>query len=694
MSYTEINTLAELVHDYRDKCISFHDKYLVSGPEEKVQVGQAWAETARSALEFQLWLLQQTKQAKQSSIKLPVKTQEAIDEHLRVPSFDDEIVRLSNSVNQTKDALKSAKVPFQASINDFFRAKGFGKAQTPSASPSSGANAPQSSAGVTRPPLVSRDPNARVTRSSGLAPARSTAFDPPTGRVTRSSAANAPANKLPGLKSPAVRFPAASTASKPSKTVPAKRTAPASNTEKSFKQGARPEYDSNDESLTLFPRKKASSAKPATPAPGTRRSTRARSSVNYAASLSYANDEDDDDSEASEENKDATDDPFDGEAGIVHGDAIYTDDDGLIHVGSQDISVITPGISSVSIGQANFTLAENLGRTQLTDIKKVGIDAATFKEIMDHIKHDFETSFIQHSEDRVKRYCDYTGLKLFWSVGPRTPSIEAFYNHTMHKGKICYHAPPNVGLISRTLNFTKCTSGALMLPLASAWMKTMKEHDFHIRTSKAAWIMNALGNLTFLDRQLGNDDSHKLRTAERSTWSVNKQRSVLEACRTGGRTAFVDEILRESRADKSPRQLLMQDRVSSHTLSEYNAFHSTHIQTTDWDAVYLSLVQIARRYGLSELEFETFCTMPQPQGTKTVFFPYHVLARPQALVVGWDWHLLHQTAMLALRTMRRNCNRHAEAAGLGEPEVDPFIYIYWTCHHVCDRIQKVKIERP
>jgi hypothetical protein len=66
MSYTEINTLAELVHDFKDRCISSHDKYLASGrPEETAQVGQAWVETARSALEFQLWLLQKAKQAKQ-----------------------------------------------------------------------------------------------------------------------------------------------------------------------------------------------------------------------------------------------------------------------------------------------------------------------------------------------------------------------------------------------------------------------------------------------------------------------------------------------------------------------------------------------------------------------------------------------------------------------------------------------------
>ncbi|KAF5672679.1 n1-acetylpolyamine oxidase [Fusarium denticulatum] len=127
MSYTEINTLAEIVHDCKDTCISSRDKYLNASPEEKAQVGQAWIDTDRSALECaSAASASQTGQA-----KLPAKTQEAIDEHLTVPSFDDEIVRFGNSVSQTRDALKSAKIPSQASLNDFLRAKGFGKARTP-----------------------------------------------------------------------------------------------------------------------------------------------------------------------------------------------------------------------------------------------------------------------------------------------------------------------------------------------------------------------------------------------------------------------------------------------------------------------------------------------------------------------------------------------------------------------------------
>ncbi|CVL08871.1 hypothetical protein FPRO06_13246 [Fusarium proliferatum] len=727
MSYTEINTLAELVHDFKDRCISSHDKYLASGrPEEKAQVGQAWVETARSALEFQLWLLQKAKQAKQTSIELPVKTQEAIDEHLRVPSFDDEIVRLSNSVNQTRDALKSARVPFQASINDFFRAKGFGKAGAPSASPS--ANAPQSSAGSTRLPLASRDPNARVTRSSGLAPAqstafdlptgrvsrssnfaparstafdppaghatrssdlapaRSTAFDLPTGRVTRSSAANAPANKLPELKAPAVPFPAASTASKPSKTVPTKRIAPASNTEKSLKQGARPEYDSDDEPLTLLLGKKPSAAKPVTPAPAPRRSTRGRSSVNYAEAPLKVSDGDDDDFEALKEDED------EDEPEIINGAKIFTDENGLIHVGKQDIKIHVPAIKSAPIDYAIRDIREKVRKNVMyTDKKRIGLEGDLITDLLSGVSESLSQSLIHTGENMVKRHCDYTGLQLDWSPSTRGPSLEALYHFSKQNGQVVYHATPNVGWIARALNWAKGRSAPLILPLASAWLKAVTEEKLEDRLSQGSWIMNAVGNMALLQKALGCYKPHKARVTDWSQWSLVKQKGALTALRTGERPRCIAHHHLETMREKSPREILMGKKVPLVTFAESKAsMPSIH----EWTTIHDNLVSIARRYGLNDDEFETYCTISRPNGEGRVFFPYHVLTQSQALAVGWDWHILHFVANVTLRQMRRYCNRSAEAAGLGEPEVDAVIYIYWTCHHLCDKIRQVKIERP
>ncbi|KAF5670262.1 hypothetical protein FCIRC_9000 [Fusarium circinatum] len=721
MSYTEINTLAELVHDFKDKCISFHDKYLiVSGPEEKVQVGQAWADTARSALEFQLWLLQQAKQAKQSSIELPAKTQEAIDEHLRVPSFDDEIVRLSNSVNQTRDALKSAKVPFHGSLNDFFRAKGFGKARTPSASTS--VNAPQSS-GSTRLPLASRDPNARITRSSGLAPARSTAFDLPTGRVTRSSsfaparstsfdlpaglatrssglaparstafdlptgrvtrssAANAPANKLPELKSPAVPFPAASTASKLSKTVPTKRATPASNAQKSLKQGARPEYDSDDEPLTLLLGKKASAAKPVTPAPAPRRSTRGRSSVNYAEAALLVSDGDDDDFEASEEDED-NDEPV-----IVSGANIFTDENGLIHVGKQDTKIHVPAIKSAPIDHAIFELHDKVRKNVMhTDKKRIGLEDDLITDLLSGVRESLTQSLIHTGENMVKRHCDYMGLQLHWSLSPCRPSLEALYHFSKQNGQVAYHATPNVGLIVTALNWAKGRSAPLILPLASAWLKAITEEKLEDRISQGSWIMNSIGNTGLLEKTLGCYKTHKDRVADWSQWSSIKQKEALVALRTGERPASIVQHLVEATGGENPIRTLIRGNVPAVTFAAWRGHSKPPIH--EWETIYHNLISIARRYGLTDDEFESSCTLSRPNGAGRVFFPYHVLAQPQALAVGWDWHILHYIASEALHEMRRKCNRHAEAAGLGEPEVDAVIYIYWTGHYLCDKIHR------
>jgi hypothetical protein len=77
-----------------------------------------------------------------------------------------------------------------------------------------------------------------------------------------------------------------------------------------------------------------------------------------------------------------------------------------------------------------------------------------------------------------------------------------------------------------------------------------------------------------------------------------------------------------------------------------------------------------------------------------VFFPFHILAKPQAEEISWSWGDMFGAAKRILDRMRISCNKHAEAAGLGEQEMDPLRFIYWWCHHLCKKIQRVKRERP
>lgn len=98
----------------------------------------------------------------------------------------------------------------------------------------------------------------------------------------------------------------------------------------------------------------------------------------------------------------------------------------------------------------------------------------------------------------------------------------------------------------------------------------------------------------------------------------------------------------------------------------------------DWEEVARWLLQIASMYGLNPEEFCYYCTIPRPNGdseSEWVFYPYHVLSRPQGEALLWDWPILFAVARTMLETMRRHCNKHAEAAGYGE-KMSPLLPTY------------------
>lgn len=175
---------------------------------------------------------------------------------------------------------------------------------------------------------------------------------------------------------------------------------------------------------------------------------------------------------------------------------------------------------------------------------------------------------------------------------------------------------------------------------------------------------------------------HKERLHRWSDWPIEKQKAVLDTLRTGTKTQEVEEALIKANL---PVLLL-----------GYLAFSNkpSDQKRRIWRQVYNTLLQIAEKYSLSNQEFEKYCTITTPNGDGPVFYPYHVLSRPQAQALGWDWNFLESKTMDMLRVMRYYCNIHAEQAGYGEPLVDSVILIYWLGHHFCDKIRTVKKERP
>lgn len=164
---------------------------------------------------------------------------------------------------------------------------------------------------------------------------------------------------------------------------------------------------------------------------------------------------------------------------------------------------------------------------------------------------------------------------------------------------------------------------------------------------------------------------------------------MLETWRTGNTRSsqiIQDAVLQYDQRQWNPRYMFW---------IGHNIVPAAETAAVQWADVYKQLLRIASHYGLTRQEFEYCCTAQASTGvTQRVFFPYHVLSRPQAEELLWDWSMVHGTARGMLTRMRSMCNKHAEAAGYGEKEVDAVRFIYWWCHHLCGQIQRIKVERP
>ncbi|KAH6850199.1 hypothetical protein B0I37DRAFT_428192 [Chaetomium sp. MPI-CAGE-AT-0009] len=169
-------------------------------------------------------------------------------------------------------------------------------------------------------------------------------------------------------------------------------------------------------------------------------------------------------------------------------------------------------------------------------------------------------------------------------------------------------------------------------------------------------------------------------------WAPEKQRAVLDHLRTG----VFGPVIQDQLDGWTIRDLFTGD---SFTSERHNSTAPT--SHSYWKGVYRWLIRIAEKHGLTREEFEYYGTVSVPDSPDgRVFFPFHVLARAQAEGMSWGWRTTFVIARSMLHQMREACNRHAERAGFGEQEMDPLRLIYWWCHHLCKKIQRVKSERP
>lgn len=315
----------------------------------------------------------------------------------------------------------------------------------------------------------------------------------------------------------------------------------------------------------------------------------------------------------------------------------------------------------------------------IRDKTSVGTSPAKLEENRIVLKETLLQSFLQHDNGMLFHHCDYSGTMMFWTPGPRSPSLEAVYHFVQSRdGSVEYHAVPNVCLISSPLNRIKKYSAPVRLPLVGEWLRTHSDPDFESRKARWAWVYNALTNeaiMCSLFKPSNNSRDFKLW----QSWSPAKRQEALEALRTGTVGSFLNERFPFWKSKSFQR------RPRKKSLKESERFM--------WNSVYTTLQRVAEDFGLSANEFDYYCSIPSPTARHRVFYPFHILSRPQAQALGWDWHILKSFAQGRLADMRRSCNRHAENLGLGERHVDSMALIYWMAAFFCNKIREVKEER-
>lgn len=378
---------------------------------------------------------------------------------------------------------------------------------------------------------------------------------------------------------------------------------------------------------------------------------------------------------------DEDEDEDEGNAEVVVKDH-FTDKEGLIRVGPQLLrfqQTIRTAPLEVMDSWLIRSIRANLRRT---DAKLPGHKDTLIENLKSDIAALLRSTFTHiEDQDRYLRLDDYAGTYLSWAPGPMSPSMEAIYHFAVSGGRFDYHTPQNIAVIGSSMNRARRQHPPLTLACAAVGLRIAEESIFVIRKAQLSWVYNALCNSATLGKVFGCIQPHVDQIANWSAWDEPTQRAALEALRTGIRNETVDNFLEQW-------QQAELFRITFQKYSDRGRWSRPQA------SVYQTLLQIAARYDLSKADFEYLCTIASPRSSNDrVFFPFHVLSRPQALSIGWDWSDVFNSAS-EKKSMRKYCNKHAEAAGLGEPHVDAEIFVYWMAAYTCRRIQDLRQRWP
>ena len=165
----------------------------------------------------------------------------------------------------------------------------------------------------------------------------------------------------------------------------------------------------------------------------------------------------------------------------------YVDGNGHIRIGPQPVKSHDPYVLTapmeVSDRRIRYKVLHNMWTT---DRKIPGATRDSLRLDSDEIVQYLGSTMTRKSDDqnRCVRVCDYTGLEMPWSSGPYSMSIEAIYPYVSTRGRIRYHAAPNVCLIASTLNWIQRQHPSLLLLLVAAWLNVPEEEGFTRRKER------------------------------------------------------------------------------------------------------------------------------------------------------------------------------------------------------------------
>ncbi len=348
-----------------------------------------------------------------------------------------------------------------------------------------------------------------------------------------------------------------------------------------------------------------------------------------------------------------------------------------------------PFVRTAPLQQAKGILYRAAGRNVSgTDAGLPGADLKELTQRTSDIKSDLWEKYpIPHKEGHAGIVCDFTGLPMSWAPGPLHATIEAFYPFALVNGQFQYHGRANIGMTTASVNWLKGGLPIISLPVFAVLLRAHQEPTFEAMKATMSWGYIAMENIANSARAFHLGNTRMRQTEMWTEWDAATREAVLETWRTG--RPMSTQIIRDALTQWEQRRRGYPAWLGL-PMTESGA-------EVSWTAVDKNLRKIAEHYGLTTEEFDHCCTICAPSlscPTRRVFYPYHILSRPQAEDFSWDWDMLYSVAAGSLKRMGESCNKTAEGAGLGEKAMDPERFIYARCHVLCRQIQGLKTKWP